>query len=364
MRVSPTFGPHKPPTRRGSLKVFTDRRANSLKARRTRQPWPKDRPFKLLALDGGGIKGIYTAELLRHCQDAFGNGRPIARYFDMIAGTSTGGIIALGLGLDLAAEDIVAFYREDGKRIFPPLPTQFLKRGWNVFRWLRGAKLDHDALENALKTRFGNNLLGDASARLVIPAFMMPKTEIAVFKTDHHADFKEDWRTPMWMVARATSAAPTYLKGLTHAESGKVFLDGGVWANNPVMVALVDALTDYDLSPDQIRVLSIGTGNAPFELSLSEVFGGLVSWKAIIKAAMYLTTDNATAQAQLLLGPDQCLRLEPDGADGVVELDDYVTAMARLPQRAEIDFRANQMKLAEFFASATVPRERHHRPLA
>ena len=75
--------------------MFTDRRASSLRTRRRRQPWPRARMFKILSLDGGGIKGVYTAELLRQCEEAFG---PVGKHFDMIAGTSTGGIIALGLG--------------------------------------------------------------------------------------------------------------------------------------------------------------------------------------------------------------------------------------------------------------------------
>jgi uncharacterized protein len=74
--------------------MFTDRRAGSLQTRRRRQPWPKDRTFKILSLDGGGIRGIYTAELLRLCEETLGGGQPVARCFDMIAGTSTGGIIS------------------------------------------------------------------------------------------------------------------------------------------------------------------------------------------------------------------------------------------------------------------------------
>ena len=132
--------------------------------------------------------------------------------------------------------------------------------------------LQHEELEKALKKRFVDHLLGEvALTRLVIPAFTMPKTEIAVFKTDHHKDFKNDHATPMWKVARATSAAPTDLRGLEHEESGRIFIDGGVWANNPVMVALVDAVTSYDVSFDQVKILSIGTGNAPFSLQRPKV---------------------------------------------------------------------------------------------
>lgn len=340
--------------------MFTERRANSLETRRIRQPWPTSRPFKILALDGGGIRGIYTAELLRHCEEAFGQGRPLARHFDLIAGTSTGGIIALGLGLELPTTDITAFYREDGRRIFPPLPARFFGRWRQLFTWANGPKLDHQELEAALQRRFGDRLLGESSARLVIPAFMMPKTEIAVLKTDHHADFKNDHLTPMWRVARATSAAPTFIKGLEHKESGKIFIDGGVWANNPAMAALVDALSAYDVSPDQVEVLSIGTGNPPFELRKPDVYRGLIAWREAIKAAMFLTTDNATAQVKLLLGPERCTRIEVLGAAATIELDDYDQAFAYLPALARSDFEKHARSLAKFFSQPALPRERHY----
>lgn len=341
--------------------MFTDRRANSLTTRRIKQAWPSDRPFKILSLDGGGIKGVYTAMLLRRCEQALCNGSGLAQRFDMIAGTSTGGIIALGLGLGFSTSDILDFYRDDGRAIFPPLPSSWIGREWRFWgRRTRKPVLDHEALETALKNRFEERLFGESETRLVIPAFMMPKTEIAVFKTDHHPDYKRDHLTPAWRVARSTSAAPTYLKGHEHEESGRIFIDGGVWANNPLMVAIVEALTAYDITPEQIRVLSIGTGNAPFELDIKDVHGGLISWREIIKAAMYLTTDNATAQARLLLGPDHCLRLEPQGDDALVEMDDYDTAFGRLPMAALSHFEAHQERLALLFADEVAPRERHY----
>jgi patatin-like phospholipase/acyl hydrolase len=340
--------------------MFTDRRANSLATRRTRQPWPAGKPFKILSLDGGGIRGIYTAEILRRCEETFCDGAPLAQYFDMIAGTSTGGIIALGLGLGLSTGEIAGFYRDDGRKIFPPLPGRWIGRARRFLLSLNGPKLMHEELEKALKKRFVDHLLGESITRLVIPAFMMPKTEIAVFKTDHHEDFRNDHLTSMWKVARATSAAPTYLKGLEHEETGRIFIDGGVWANNPVMVALVDAVTAYDLSFDQIEIFSIGTGNAPFALRKSDVFRGLIAWREAIKAAMFLTTDNATAQAKLLLGPDRCLRIEPAEADSAIELDDYDGAFARLPVRAAEHFEGRRVEIARFFENVVAPRERHH----
>jgi patatin-like phospholipase/acyl hydrolase len=336
--------------------MFTERRANSLQTRRIKQPWPKDKPFKILSLDGGGIKGIYTVEILRQCELALCGGAPLASFFDMIAGTSTGAIIALGLARHFPIDDIHAFYEDDGRRIFPPGPRQ----NWRKFLHFLSPKLAHEELEAALKSRFEDVLLGEAHARIVIPAFMMPKTEIAVFKTDHHSDFRNDHLTPMWKVARSTSAAPTYLKGLEHAESGRIFIDGGVWANNPIMVALVDALTAYELSFDQIDILSIGTGNPPFELKKKAVYGGLIDWREAIKAAMFLTTDNATAQAKLLLGPNKCLRLEPVGSSASIEMDDYDAAFSVLPAVARSDFTASKNDFRRFFAEGVSPRERHY----
>jgi uncharacterized protein len=340
--------------------MFTDRRANSLATRRARQPWPEGASFKILSLDGGGIRGIYTAEILRRCEENFCGGAPLGQYFDMIAGTSTGGIIALGLGLGISTGEIAGFYRDDGRRIFPPLPGRWIGRARRFLSSLNGPKLMHEELEKAMRKRFVDHLLGESMTRLVIPAFMMPKTEIAVFKTDHHEDFKNDHATPMWKVARATSAAPTYLKGLEHEESGRIFIDGGVWANNPVMIALVDAVTAYDISFDQVEIFSIGTGDAPFALRKPDVFRGLIAWREAINAAIFLTTDNATAQAKLLLGPDRCLRIEPAEVDSPIELDDYDGAFARLPARAAEHFEGRRAEIARFFESVVAPRERHY----
>jgi hypothetical protein len=126
------------------------------------------------------------------------------------------------------------------------------------------------------------------------------------------------------------------------------------------MVGLVDALTAYDLTREQIEVFSIGTGNAPFELSRPSVFGGFWAWREIIKAAMFLTTDNATAQGKLLLGPDRCLRIEPTGEIANLEMDDYDAAFATLPALAERDFQANKEALLRFFAETVAPRDRYY----
>lgn len=344
-KVSPKRGP----------RPFTERRLNSLSTRRERLEWPADKRFRILSLDGGGIRGIFAAVLLARIESEIINGS-IADYVDMIAGTSTGGIIAIGLGLRKPASAIRHLYVEDGKHVFPMFWTRhpWLKYFCQLFFSLH----DNRVLEGLLYKAFGNATLGDAETRLVIPAFLGPKTQIAVLKTDHHPDFKNDHRMAAWEAARATSAAPAYLPG--HAGDDYVFLDGGVWANNPVMAAVVDVLSAYDVSREQIEILSIGTGNPPYEISRFAVRGGFFQWREIIKGAMFLTTDNAHAQSTLLVGPENILRLEPTGPAASIDLDDWNEAARQLPMLANEAFDRHRERLDYFFGRKAEPRHRFY----
>jgi patatin-like phospholipase/acyl hydrolase len=335
---------------------FTERHVNSLKSRRERLPWPDGRRFRILSLDGGGIRGIYTASLLTLIESEVLPHSSIAEHVDLISGTSTGGIIAIGLGLKRRTSDIQHLYLDKGRDLFPPF--------WTQHPWLRSARhlffplYDHSLLERLLFQVFGDATLGESYTRLAIPAFLGPHTQIAVFKTDHHPDFRNDYKMFAWEAARATAAAPTYLSG--HRGRNYVFLDGGLWANNPIMVGVVEALSSYRISLDQIDVLSIGTGNKVYEITQSNVFGGLFSWREIIKAAMFLTTDNAQAQAALLLGPEHILRMEPAGRAAEIELDDWVEAAKQLPTQAREHFDRNREDLGRFLQERTLPRERFY----
>jgi uncharacterized protein len=337
--------------------AFTDRRAHSLKERRKPLPWPKDRPFKILSLDGGGIRGVYAATILTLIEKEITAGEPIAAYFDTIAGTSTGGIIALGLGLKKPASQIEKLYVEDGHLVFP---ERWRKRSiWRYLRHLRGSLHDHTELERLLYATFQDETIGDSSARLVIPAFLSPKTQIAVLKTDHHEDFKKDYVMAAWEAARATSAAPTIFQGHS-AGDDYVFLDGGVWANNPIMAAIVDTLSAYDVTREQIQIFSIGTGNPPYDIGAFALRGGLFQWKEIIKGAIFLTTDNAQAQACLLLGPENILRLEPKGQAAEIDIDDWRAAITLLPPLAKADYEANKCRIASLFTRKVAPRHRFY----
>ena len=219
-------------------------------------------------------------------------------YFHLITGTSTGGIIALGLGAGLSARAMMDLYLTEGHRVFPPAhrakSQRFLRR---VFR----NRYDRQPLDDLLHQTLGDKRLRDSRYRLLIPATEAKRGDPAVYKTPHHPGYFLDGDKPMYEVAAATSAAPTYLKPVI--QDGYVLLDGGVWANNPTMMGLVEALTCFTVQREQISILSIGCGQNGFQINDRQTAGaGQYQWREIIYVAMHFQSLTAINQAGLLLG--------------------------------------------------------------
>ena len=298
--------------------------------RRSQQPWPNERPFRILSIDGGGICGILPAAVLAELECRFLGGSPITDYFDMVAGTSTGAIIALGLAHGLTARGVLSFYMERGDRVFPN-PTR-VSRWWRQLRRLHRSGYDSAPLEQELLKIFGDTPLGDARTRLCIPSFEGVHGEPWIFKTPHHPDYRKDRVERMVRVALATSAAPTYLRALTN--NGYVMVDGGLWANNPIMNAVVDALACFDLQRTQVRVLSLGCGETSFKVDPSRANGGVLQWKDAIRAAMRAQSHNALGQSYLLLGKENVIRLDAPETPRPIAMDDHSRAKAELPSMA------------------------------
>ncbi len=334
----------------------------ALGERRRQLPWPKGKRFRILSIDGGGIRGILPASILAEFERQYLGGNSAGDYFDLIAGTSTGGIIALGLSIGLPASEILDLYFNHGAEIFPVAkpPLASLKRLWAKARSLAYYQYDREPLEHELRRIFGKRTFGEAQRRLCIPSFD-GFTEVNIFKTPHHPDFRLDWREEMVTVALATSAAPTYFS--IYKDSQRRFADGGVWANNPVMVALVDALTCNALERDQIDILSLGCGDAEITISDAQVLqGGLWHWREIVSSAMHLASQNALGQAGLLIGRDRLTRLNaPLLAGGTIKLDDVSRAKAELPRLAKDLAEKNGALLASrFFSDKAEPYAHFH----
>jgi uncharacterized protein len=174
-------------------------------------PWLEGRPFRILSIDGGGIRGILPAAILNELENRYTGGRSAGDYFDLIAGTSTGGIISLALSLGMPAKKILDIYTELGPHVFPRPQGRFAKVR-ELARTVRGYwyyAYDPAPLKTELSRIFQTAKLADAQRRLCIPSFD-GFTETYIFKTPHHPDYSTDWRESMVTVAMATAAAPAY----------------------------------------------------------------------------------------------------------------------------------------------------------
>jgi hypothetical protein len=267
-----------------------------------------------LAIDGGGIKGAFPASFLASIEETIG--APVADYFDLIVGTSTGGIIAIGLGLGLSAKQILDFYTRHGPRIFAG------NRRVRSVRRVARAKYDPEPLKAALIDVFGDRRLGDSRTRLVIPSFDLETGVIHVYKTAHHPRFVIDYKIPAVEVAMATAAAPTYFPTYRSA-AGVPLVDGGIWANNPAGTAAVEALGVLEWPRGSVQMLSIGCTTAPLNAKADQAkWLGFSYWaQRLVPVFMAAQSSASIGTAQLLLGHENVQRYSTTVSEGRFRLD-------------------------------------------
>lgn len=207
--------------------------------------------YHVLALSGGGYRALYSATILKEFEQALG--RPIASHFDLICGTSAGGLLALGLASEIPACELKSLFEDQGKEIFGSRDFMRKRLGF-----LTRAKHSNSGLRSVLEQRFGTTTMGELKHRVLIPAVNYTTGRGQFFKTPHHPTFELDHRMSLVDVALATSAAPVYFPSVRN-ERG-VFVDGGLVGNAPGLFGLHEVRTF--LAPKQdirVRVLAIGT---------------------------------------------------------------------------------------------------------
>jgi predicted acylesterase/phospholipase RssA len=237
----------------------------------------------------------------------------IVDHFDLVAGTSTGGIIALALGAGKAPQEIVDFYMEHGPRIFG-------HRRRRTVRQLVRSKYDVGPLRVALEGVLGDRCLWQSSVPLCVPSYDLRTDKVHLFRTPHSERLARDWRERMVDVALATSAAPTFLPA--HHLRGLRLVDGGLWANNPAVVAIAEAVSEFGVDLADIRVLSLGTTSDLGVRSRRLDRGGFAVWATcattVILRGQSLAASNATYH---LVPRGQSLRIDPDVPDKLLRLD-------------------------------------------
>jgi patatin-like phospholipase/acyl hydrolase len=309
--------------------------------------------FRILSLDGGGIRGVFPAAFLARLEEHLEY--PISRYFDLIAGTSTGGIIAIGLGLGLSAADILKLYVEQGLAIFDQ--EHNVIENW-VRQKLRGmahllvTKQSSEPLRRALESVLGRRKLGESRTRLVIPAWHPVLERVYIYKTAHHPRLETDYRQPAIDAAMATAAAPTFLKPHM-TESAVELVDGGVWANNPIGVAAIEAIGMLGWPGDRLNILSIGTINEPGKLP--RLRGKLPMAASVTRLFMAGQAHSALGTAKIITGDvhhrKAIWRIDQTAPEGRYTLDN-ARRISEMRDRAFAEAREQLPELRRHFFDA------------
>lgn len=241
----------------------------------------RSKGFHILALSGGGYRGLYTATVLEELEESFGY--PLAKHFDLITGTSIGGILALAIADEIPAADLRKLFVEHGTEIFPQGPLGI----WRLLLMLRGlvfARYSNKGLKKMLQSVFKDRTLGSLCHCVMVPSVNASTGQPRLFKTPHHPKLEKLLDLPLVEIAMATSAAPYYFP--IYRNKIGAFLDGGLIANSPGILGVHEAKQYFDQKDeDNIRVLEIGTLSSGVAVTPKTLFGqrflsrGLLTWR-------------------------------------------------------------------------------------
>lgn len=274
--------------------------------------------FKILSLDGGGYKGLYTISLLSELEKKFKTS--CYNIFDLFAGTSTGSIIALALAMGKKASDVQKMYLELGKKIFGK------KRKFPIFNSFYDINNLHKYLDDIFETKTLKTIY-ENDKRVVIPASNISDKSPRIFKTDYTEGLDQHNDYKLADIATASCAAPIYFQ--THKiiknKSEEIFADGGLFANNPTVCAIIEAMAYNNQKIENIKVVSIGTSNRESLQKSFKINKGLKDWKEnLILNALELTSKNQEHIASFIFNQNKSnyLRITPSAQLNIISLDD------------------------------------------
>lgn len=292
---------------------------------------------RILSIDGGGIRGIIPAVVLAAMEKT--TGRPIADLFDVVAGTSTGGILACGLTAPgaggrprFSAAQLVDMYVKEGHRIFP---RSMFQSTTSLFH----EKYPTGGIEAVLHEYVGDAPLSTVVTQIFVTAYDLEHRRPVFFRSqDAKTDPTRDH--PLWMVARATSAAPTYFESFRLPDSSGGFqalVDGGVFANNPAMCAYVDGSVGR-ARPNEVFLVSLGTGSQTRPIAYDRAKNwGVIGWaRPILDVVFDGVSDTTDYQLQQILGEGNYHRLQTDMTIASDAMDDATPVnTAKLKQQGQ-----------------------------
>ena len=268
----------------------------------------RDKTLHILALDGGGARGIYSALMLAKIEDAAC--APVRDCFDLIAGTSAGAISAGAAAIGVPMPQIVDLFETESERIFR-------KRRFSGFGLFQ-SKYSRNRLKRAVEGVAGDVKLGDIESPLMITGSNISTGGVYVFKSAYLRDmghqYVRDGETLLSEAILASCAAPSYFDPARVGDS--LVADGGLWANNPSIIALAEALAKFRAEIERVHILSIGTGRSTNFYSKSKSWGLFTGWgrQKLVSYFLSLQSQASTNMSKLIL-EDRHLRLDPEIGD-------------------------------------------------
>jgi uncharacterized protein len=303
------------------------------------------KPYRILSLSGGGVRGIFQAEYLLGISAAL-RSKPFYTNFDLIAGTSTGALLAIGIALDVDLHRLVELYQYLSPQIFMPAQRFFSKSPLR-----RGPQFSSEGLRTTLTGVFGNRKLEECKVPVVIPATVLDRYGHRIFTTltRHGSPIPDsDCHLTAVDVAMASAAAPTYFQAVQPVGEQRTYVDGGMWANNPALVAVIQAHKWLKIPFEQMRLVSVGNGEVPEGIIAADYkVKRVVRMIRTIFDLMFSSQATATDDfVEALIGMENMLKVNI-ALPTDIRLDDFNTAIAKLRPQAESKVHETGVKLKQ-----------------
>lgn len=306
--------------------------------------------YKILSIDGGGIRGVYPAHILKCIQERFN----VSLYeeFDMIAGTSTGSIIAAAAATKIDMCKVLELYRTHGNDIFRK------GRFWNIshigtfnktISLLCCSLYKKEELYNVLNLTLGDVRLGEISKPLLLPSSDIGNGDVHVFKSQYSGIYKRDCSVKLVDAVMASCSAPMYFNPTRVNEY--LLADGGIWCNNPALASVLEVHKRLDVKLEDIKILSIGTGRSKkgYGVNADKHWGFLFGWErtVLVDYVMSLQSQSTHNYLGMLLDKDQYIRINFE-SDKQLSLDDC-SVVEDLVSIADKSFTYATKDLENFF---------------
>lgn len=304
--------------------------------------WPKGKPFYVLSVDGGAIRGVYPAQVLARVEEMFGE--PLARRVNLVAGTSTGSILAAAVGCEIPMARAVELYQKKGPRIFARSVFSMLKAAYS-------SMYSNERLLEELGEVLGERRLGEIELPLLLTASDLGSCHAHAFRSNFLAGENCDGEVPVKEAVLASCSAPMFFS--TSNVGDHVYCDGCLWANNPALTAVLEARRSFGVDLADIRLLSLGVGR-PKEVCRKDERGKWSAWPGwqspvAVEVVLAFQSEWAHLAVQDLLEPEHYVRVD-FSADRPLPMDDC-SVIPFLLEQAEAWVAGNGERLRRFWSA-------------